>query len=35
MENSRLRMFEKKVKEKIFGPKRDDVTGRWRKLHKE
>ena len=34
-EESRLRVFEKKVLKKIFGPKRDEVTGKWRKLHKE
>jgi hypothetical protein len=29
----RLREFENKVLRKIFGPKRDEVTGGWRKLH--
>jgi hypothetical protein len=28
-----LRMFENKVLRRIFGPKRDEVTGGWRKLH--
>jgi hypothetical protein len=28
-------MFENKVLRRIFGPKRDDVTGEWRKLHNE
>jgi hypothetical protein len=28
-------MFENIVLRKIFGPKRDDVTGEWRKLHNE
>jgi len=28
-----LRMFEKRVLRRIFGPKRDEVTGEWRKLH--
>jgi len=28
-------MFEKKVLKKIFGLKRDEVRGKWRKLHKE
>jgi hypothetical protein len=28
-------MFENKVLRKIFGPKRDEVTGEWRKLHNE
>jgi hypothetical protein len=27
-----LRMFENKVLRRIFGPKRDEVTGGWRKL---
>jgi hypothetical protein len=31
----RLRVFENKVLRKIFGPKRDEVTGGWRKLHNE
>jgi hypothetical protein len=33
-EEHRLRVFEKRVLG-IFGPKRDEVTGGWRKLHKE
>jgi hypothetical protein len=32
-EESRLRMFENKVLRRIFGPKRDEVTGEWRRLH--
>jgi hypothetical protein len=28
-------VFENRVLRKIFGPKRDEVTGEWRKLHKE
>ncbi|KAJ4448527.1 hypothetical protein ANN_10545 [Periplaneta americana] len=32
-EELRLRVFEKKVLRKIFGAKRDEVTGEWRKLH--
>jgi hypothetical protein len=28
----RLRMFENRVPRRIFGPKRDEVTGEWRKL---
>ena len=28
-------MFEKRVLRRIFGPKRDEVTGEWRKLHNE
>jgi hypothetical protein len=31
----RLRVFENRVLRKIFGPKRDEVTGEWRKLHNE
>jgi hypothetical protein len=34
-EGHRLRVFENKVLRRIFGPKRDEVTGRWRKLHNE
>jgi hypothetical protein len=29
----KLMMFENGVLRKIFGPKRDEVTGGWRKLH--
>jgi hypothetical protein len=29
----RLRMFENRVLKRIFGKKRDEVTGEWRKLH--
>ncbi|KAJ4438944.1 hypothetical protein ANN_14898 [Periplaneta americana] len=32
-EEQRLRVFENKVLRKIFGAKRDEVTGKWRKLH--
>jgi len=31
----RLRVFENSVLRRIFGPKRDKVTGEWRKLHNE
>jgi hypothetical protein len=31
----RLRALENKVLRRIFGPKRDEVTGGWRKLHNE
>jgi hypothetical protein len=31
----RLRVFENRVLRRIFGPKRDEVTGEWRKLHSE
>jgi hypothetical protein len=30
-----LRVFENRVLRRIFGPKRDEVTGGWRKLHNE
>ena len=30
-----LRMFENRVLRRLFGPKRDEVTGEWRKLHNE
>ena len=28
-------MFESRVLRRIFGPKRDGITGEWRKLHDE
>jgi len=31
----RLRVFENRVLRRIFGPKRDEGTGDWRKLHNE
>jgi len=34
-EERRLRVFESRVLKRIFGPKRDEVTGDWRKLHNE
>ena len=34
-EERRLRMFENRVLRTVFGPKRDEVTGEWRKLHNE
>ena len=34
-EERRLRVFENRVSRRIFGPKRDEVTGAWRKLHNE
>jgi hypothetical protein len=34
-EEHRLRVFENKVLRRIFGPKRDEVAGEWRKLHNE
>jgi hypothetical protein len=33
-EERRLRVFENRVLRRIFGPKRDEVTGEWRRLHK-
>jgi hypothetical protein len=32
-EERRLRVFENRVLRTIFGPKRDEVTGEWKKLH--
>jgi hypothetical protein len=34
-EEHRLRVFENRVLRRICGPKRDEVTGEWRKLHNE
>ena len=34
-EERRLQVFEHRVLRRVFGPKRDEVTGEWRKLHKE
>jgi hypothetical protein len=30
-----LRVFENRVLRRIFGPKKDEVTREWRKLHNE
>jgi len=30
-----VRVFENRVLRRVFGPKRDEVTGEWRKLHNE
>jgi hypothetical protein len=30
-----LRLFDNRVLRRIFGPKRDEVTREWRRLHKE
>jgi hypothetical protein len=30
-----MRILENRVLRRIFGPKRDEVTGDWRKLHNE
>jgi hypothetical protein len=35
MEEHRLRVFENRVLRRIFRPRRDEVTGEWRKLHNE
>jgi hypothetical protein len=35
MEEHRLRMFENRVLRRIFGTKKDEETGGWRKLHNE
>jgi hypothetical protein len=35
MEEHRLKVFENRVLRRICGAKRDEVTGEWRKLHKE
>jgi hypothetical protein len=34
-EEHRLKVFENRELRRIFGPKRDEVTGEWRKLHNE
>jgi hypothetical protein len=34
-EEHKLRVFENRVLRRIYGPKRDEVTGDWRKLHNE
>jgi hypothetical protein len=34
-EERKSRVFENKVLRRIFGPRRDEVTGDWRRLHKE
>jgi hypothetical protein len=34
-EERRLRVFENRVLRRVFGPKRNEVTGEWRKLHNE
>jgi hypothetical protein len=35
LEEHGLRLFENQVLMRIFGPKRDEVTAKWRKLHNE
>jgi hypothetical protein len=34
-EESRLRVFENMVLRRVFGPKRDEVKGEWRRLHND
>jgi len=34
-EERKLRVYENKVLRRIFGPRRDEVTGEWRRLHNE
>ena len=34
-EEHSLRVFEHRVLRRIFGPKTEEITGEWRKLHKE
>jgi hypothetical protein len=34
-EEHRLKVFANRVLRRIFGPKRDEVTGEWRRLHNE
>jgi len=34
-EERKLKVFENRVLRKIFGPRRDEVMGEWRRLHNE
>ena len=34
-EKRKLRVFENMVLRRVFGPRRDEVTGEWRRLHNE
>jgi len=34
-EERRIRVFENRVLRRVFGPKRDEITGEWKKLHNE
>jgi hypothetical protein len=35
MQEYRLRMFENRLLRRISGPKKDEITGEWRKVHNE
>jgi hypothetical protein len=35
MEEHKLRIFEDRVLKRIFGPKKEEVSGCWRRLHNE
>jgi hypothetical protein len=35
MKKNSVMVFENRVLTRIFGPKRDEVTGEWRRLHNE
>ena len=35
LEERRMRVFENRVLRRVFGPKKDEVTGEWRKVHNE
>jgi hypothetical protein len=35
MEEHRLRVFENRMLRRIFGPKKEEVVGGWRRLHDE
>jgi hypothetical protein len=35
MEEHRLRVFENRILRRMFGPKRNEATGKWRELHNE
>ena len=35
LEERKLRLFENMVSRRIFGPRRDEVMGEWRRLHNE
>ena len=34
-EERKLRVFENMVLRRIFGPRRDEITGEWRRLHND